>query len=174
MNNVFFVVGCVGTPILAGSSKFANCTIHLLRLHLSCRVCSFCFWTPSYTCTYAQACKQTQLQVLHVKPFTNTPLDLYLLYINSSIQNELAFFQTHHAHKYTHSNIYIDTLRSWFWMLWPTLEEIYEAGSLLSCVSLTWYYFVSKPQLSTEAESWSGDRGNERGWKIDGNGVVRK
>lgn len=40
-----FVVGCVATVFLAGSSKLVTCRIHLPRLHLDCGVWGFCFWT---------------------------------------------------------------------------------------------------------------------------------
>lgn len=62
----------VATVILAGSSQSVTCRFHFSRLHVHRRVWSFCFWPHLPTCTYGQACKQTQLQILlHAQPFTN-------------------------------------------------------------------------------------------------------
>lgn len=159
---VCFVVGCVATVFLAGSSKLVTRRIHSPRLRLDCGVWSFCFWT--HLPTHARSNKHRKYSYVQShSQICCVPSDLKLFHENSSMQNELAFFQTHMQ---PHSNIYIDTLRSWFWMLWPTLKEIYEAGSLLSCVCLwldtTWCPNLNSAQRPRAGVGTEVMRGAER------------
>lgn len=177
---VCFVVGCVATVFLAGSSKLVTCRIHLPRLRLDCGVWSFYFWThlPAYTRSHRHINKQQIL--LRAKPFKNMLCSFRPETVSRKLQHAKWTCILPDTHATTHTQVHtlkylyrhtafliLDALAYTQGDLWGWLP-------LVLCVSLAWYYLVSKPQLSTETESWSGDRGNERGWKIEGKGVVRK
>lgn len=172
------VVGCVATVFCAGSSKLVTCRIHLPRLRLGCGVWSFCFWThlPTHARLHRHTNKHSeQSYVQSHSQMCCIPSDLKRLHEYSSMQ--LAFFQTHmqpHTQVHTLKYLYRHTAFLILDALAYTQGDLWGWLPLVLCVSLTQYYLVSKPQLSTETESWSGDGGNERGWKIEGKGVVRK
>lgn len=172
-----FVVGCVARVILIGSSKLVICGIHLPRLHLDCGVLNVSFWThlPTHARLHKHINKHSEYSYVQShSQICRIPPDLRLLHENASMQNELACFHMQpHTHKYARSNIYKDALRSWFWMLWPTLKEIYEAGSLLSRVCL-WLDTIWRPNLNSAQRPRTGVwMVVMRGWKIEGRGCQK-
>lgn len=175
-----FLVACVATVLLASSSKLVTCRIHLPRLHLDCGVWSFCFWI--HLPTHARLHRHINKHSKHSYVQSHSQIccissDLKLLHEDSSMQNGLAFFQTHmqpHTQVHTLKYLYRHTAFLILDALAYTPGDLWGWLPLVLCVSLTWYYLVSKPQLSTETERWSGDGGKERGWQIEGKGVVRK